>query len=307
MTAHPSVTAQPQAGADQASHQAIRSMTGFAAVEARFSGGVCVIELRAVNHRYLELHIKVDDSLRQYEAMVREQLQARLGRGKVECRLQLKSEQAASTVRLNPEMVTQIAATLDALQAHFSQAQPVNLVEVLKLPGICQSEHLDTEALSQTLQAGLEQAIEALIAARQREGDKLKQLLLTRLQSVREQVALVLPLMPTVIAHYQDKLCQKLREAMQADDDRVRQEMVLFAQRIDVDEELSRLQAHIAEMARILSAGGAVGKQLDFLMQEMNREANTLGAKSVAIETTQVSMQLKVLIEQMREQIQNIE
>lgn len=300
-------TPMPDATAQTAMRPSILSMTGFAAVERRFAGGVCVIELRAVNHRYLELNVKIDDSLRQYEAMVREQCQARLGRGKVECRMQLKSEQAASQLRLNTAMVTQVADTLAALQTHFPQSQPINLVEVLTLPGVCQSEHVDAEALGQTLQQGLQQAIDELIAARQREGSKLKQVLLDRLQGVREQVALVLPLMPQIIAQHQDKLSAKLREALQADDDRVRQEMVLFAQRIDVDEELSRLQAHIVEMDRILAAGGPVGKKLDFLMQEMNREANTLGSKSVAIETTQVSMQLKVLIEQMREQIQNIE
>jgi uncharacterized protein (TIGR00255 family) len=172
---------------------------------------------------------------------------------------------------------------------------------------VLQSEAVDAETLAQSVQSGLSQAIDELIAARQREGEKLKQVLLDRLQGVREQISIVKPLLPALVSQYQEKLTAKLREAMQADDDRVRQEIVLYAQRIDVDEELARLNSHITEMDRILTAGGAVGKKLDFLMQEMNREANTLGSKSVAIETTQVSMQLKVLIEQMREQIQNIE
>lgn len=289
------------------SNHPILSMTGFAAAESRFSGGLLLIELRAVNHRYLELNVKIDDSLRQFEPQIREQLQSRLGRGKVECRMSLKSDQAATQLALNTAMVSQIAQTLGALQQHFPQAQPVNLVEVFKLPGVLQSEAVDTDALSQGLLDGLSQAIDELIAARQREGEKLKQVLLDRLQGVREQISIVKPLLPNLVSQYQEKLTNKLREAMQADDDRVRQEIVLYAQRIDVDEELARLQSHIVEMDRILSAGGSVGKKLDFLMQEMNREANTLGSKSVAIETTQVSMQLKVLIEQMREQIQNIE
>lgn len=287
--------------------QPILSMTGFAATESRFPGGLLLIELRAVNHRYLELNVKIDDSLRQFEALVREQLQTRLGRGKVECRLNLKSDAAGAHLALNTTMVAQIAQTLDNLKQHFPQAQAVNLVDILKLPGVCQTEAVDTEAMASSLQSGLSQAIDELLAARQREGEKLKQVLLDRLQGVREQISIVQPLMPALISQYQEKLTGKLREAMQADDDRVRQEIVLFAQRIDVDEELARLQSHIVEMDRILQAGGAMGKKLDFLMQEMNREANTLGSKSVAIETTQVSMQLKVLIEQMREQIQNIE
>lgn len=290
-----------------ANDQPILSMTGFAASESRFPGGLLLIELRAVNHRYLELNVKIDDSLRQYEALIREQLQARLGRGKVECRISLKSDTAATNLALNPAMVAQIAQTLTELQQHFPQAQPVNLVDVFKLPGVLQSEAVDAETLAQSVQSGLSLAIDELIAARQREGEKLKQVLLDRLQGVREQISIVKPLLPELVKQYQDKLTTKLREAMQADDDRVRQEIVLYAQRIDVDEELARLNSHITEMARILSAGGAVGKKLDFLMQEMNREANTLGSKSVSIETTQVSMQLKVLIEQMREQIQNIE
>jgi uncharacterized protein (TIGR00255 family) len=290
-----------------ANDQPILSMTGFASSESRFPGGLLLIELRAVNHRYLELNVKIDDSLRQYEALIREQLQTRLGRGKVECRISLKSDTAATNLALNPTMVAQIAQTLTELQQHFPQAQPVNLVDVFKLPGVLQSEAVDADALVQSIQSGLFLAIDELIAARQREGEKLKQVLLDRLQGVREQISIVKPLLPELVKQYQDKLTTKLREAMQADDDRVRQEIVLYAQRIDVDEELARLNSHITEMDRILSAGGAVGKKLDFLMQEMNREANTLGSKSVSIETTQVSMQLKVLIEQMREQIQNIE
>lgn len=296
MTAKKSTTDQP-----------ILSMTGFASSESRFPGGLLLIELRAVNHRYLELNVKIDDSLRQYEAQIREQLQTHLGRGKVECRISLKSDNAANNLALNSAMVAQIAQTLNELQQHFPQAQPVNLVDVFKLPGVLQSEAVDADTVAQSVQSGLALAIDELIAARQREGEKLKQVLLDRLQGVREQISIVKPLLPALIKQYQDKLTAKLREAMQSDDDRVRQEIVLYAQRIDVDEELARLNSHITEMDRILGAGGAVGKKLDFLMQEMNREANTLGSKSVAIETTQVSMQLKVLIEQMREQIQNIE
>lgn len=288
--------------------QPILSMTGFAASESRFESGTLLIECRAVNHRYLELHVKIEDSLRQFEGLVREQLQAQLGRGKVECRLSLKTDHVASTaLRLNTAVITQIADAMQQLSTYFPEAQPVNLVDIYQLPGVVQGEGLDLTQLADCLNLGLAQTIQELIAARQREGEKLKQVMLEKLSLVREQVALVKPLMPALIHQYQEKLITKLREAMLADDERVRQEIVLFAQRIDVDEELARLQSHITEVARILEAGGSVGKKLDFLMQEMNREANTLGSKSVAIETTQISMQLKVLIEQMREQIQNLE
>ena len=296
------MTARPQ------NTSAILSMTGFAANETRFPGGTLLIELRAVNHRYLELQVKIEDSLRQFEPMARELLQSQLGRGKIDCRFSLKVDAAGQSAQaLNPQVVGDIAQTLQALRQHFADAQPVNLVDIYKLPGVVQSEGIDNEALGESLRTGLQQAITDLLAARAREGAKLKQVLLDRLQGVREQVSVVKPLLPQLIQQYQEKLSAKLREAMLVDDDRVRQEIVIYAQRIDVDEELARLQSHITEMDRILSAGGAVGKKLDFLMQEMNREANTLGSKSVAIETTQVSMQLKVLIEQMREQIQNIE
>ena len=291
-----------------ATSQPIVSMTGFAAAEINVTGGVVLIECRSVNHRYLELQLKIEDALRQFEPMVRELLQSKLGRGKIDCRLALRADNSSqNALVLNADVVEQVAQSLQALQPYFPQSQPVNLVDILKLPGVLQGEKLDSSALEQPLREGLSKVLDDMIAARQREGEKLKQVLLDRLQGVREQVARVKPLMPALIAQYQEKLVAKLREAMQADDDRVRQEIVLFAQRIDVDEELARLQSHIVEMDRILASGGAVGKKLDFLMQEMNREANTLGSKSVSIDSTQVSMQLKVLIEQMREQIQNIE
>lgn len=290
------------------SSQPVLSMTGFAATELQVPGGVLLLELRSVNHRYLELQVKIEESLRQFEPLVRELCQSKLGRGKIDCRLSLKPDLAGNThVELNTQVVTQFAQSLEALRPHFPETQPISLVEILKLPGVLQSDKVDLELLEQPLRNGLIRIIDELLAARQREGEKLKQVLLDKLQGVREQVAIVKPLMPQLIQQYQEKLSGKLREAMLTDDDRVRQEIVLFAQRIDVDEELARLQSHIVEMDRILSQGGAVGKKLDFLMQEMNREANTLGSKSVSIETTQVSMQLKVLIEQMREQIQNIE
>ena len=287
----------------------ILSMTGYASQEYNTSGGILLLELRSVNHRYLELQLKLDDNLRGFEATVRELIQAKLGRGKVDCRLSLVRNIAAdSAPQLNHTVLQQIAENAKTAAQYFPHTQPVNMLEILQMPGVISTAALDTEALETDLKTVLNTVLQDLIAAKSREGEKLKTIILDRLQEVEGLVAKVKPMMPALVKQYQEKLTAKLREAHASnDDERIRQEMVLFVQRIDVDEELVRLTAHIAEVKRILNASAAAGKRLDFLMQEMNREANTLGSKSVAIETSQISMELKVLIEQMREQIQNIE
>ena len=291
------------------SEQATLSMTGYASQERNTSNGVLQVELRAVNHRYLELQLKLDDNCRAFEAQARELLNAKLGRGKVDCRIVLAQNIAASgTQSLNHTVLQQIAESAKEASQYFPHTQPVNMLEILQMPGVLASNAVKVEELENDLKAALNLAIDDLIAARAREGAKLKAMILQRLAEIEKLVTKVKPMLPVLTKNYQDKLLAKLNEAHQSkDDERIRQEIVLFAQRIDVDEELSRLEAHISEVKRILSAAGLVGKRLDFLMQEMNREANTLGSKSVAIETTQISMELKVLIEQMREQIQNIE
>lgn len=286
----------------------ILSMTGYASHELNTPNGVLMIELRSVNHRYLELQLKLDDHLRSFETSVRELIQAKLGRGKVDCRIHLKQDNLTTQfAAINHQAIQQIAESLQAASQYFSAVQPVDVLEVLRIPGVTQSVKADHEVLETTIKSTLNDVLDALIHARQREGEKLQAVILARLAEINTLVVNVKPMLPVLIQTYQDKLTHKLKEALVADDERVRQEIVLYAQRIDVDEELSRLDAHIHEVSHILAKGGAVGKKLDFLMQEMNREANTLGAKSVSIETTQISMQLKVLIEQMREQIQNIE
>lgn len=287
----------------------ILSMTGFASQERNTTNGILMVELRSVNHRYLELQLKLDDNLRMFEAVVRELIQAKLGRGKVDCRLNLVRNLAnGSLPQLNHAVLQQIAESAKAAAQYFPHTQPVNMLEILQMPGVMATEVLDTDVLENDLRAALNTVLQDLIEAKAREGTKLKAVILERLQQIEQHVAKVKPMMPALIWQYQEKLTAKLNEATNSnDDERIRQEMVLFAQRIDVDEELSRLTSHIEEVKRILNAAGAVGKRLDFLMQEMNREANTLGSKSVAIETSQISMELKVLIEQMREQIQNIE
>lgn len=287
----------------------ILSMTGYSSQESNTTNGILLIELRSVNHRYLEMQLKLDDNLRAFEAIVRELIQAKLGRGKIDCRLSLvRDVTAGSLPQLNHTVLQQIAENAKTAAQYFPHTQPVNMLEILRMPGVIATEVLDTDALENDLKTTLNTVLQDLIEAKAREGAKLRAIILARLQDIEHLVAKVKPMMPALIKQYQEKLTAKLNEATNSnDDERVRQEMVLFAQRIDVDEELVRLTSHIDEVKRILNATAAAGKRLDFLMQEMNREANTLGSKSVAIETSQISMELKVLIEQMREQIQNIE
>lgn len=287
----------------------ILSMTGYASEERNTDNGVLLVEIRSVNHRYLELQLKLDDNCRAFEAQVREILNAKLGRGKVDCRISLAQDVATSAIRtLNHSVLQQIAESAKTAAQYFPHTQPVNMLEILQMPGVITANAVDYDGLEKDLKNSLNAAVDDLVLARAREGAKLKAMILERLAEIEKLVAKVKPMLPVLAKTYQDKLLAKLNEAHQTnDDERIRQEIVLYAQRIDVDEELSRLDAHISEVKRILGAAGLVGKRLDFLMQEMNREANTLGSKSVAIETTQISMELKVLIEQMREQIQNIE
>ena len=287
----------------------ILSMTGFASQEYNTNGGILLLELRSVNHRYLELLIKPDDNLRNFEATIRELIQAKLGRGKIDCRLSLVRKDALQAAPvLNHSVLQQIAESANTAAQYFPHIQPVNMLEILRMPGVLQTQPLDTDTLEHDLKTALNSTLDDLIASKAREGEKLKAIILDRLAQIQILVTKVKPMMPALVQQYQQKLSTKLAEAHASnDDERIRQEMVIFAQRIDVDEELSRLTTHIDEVKRILNADAAAGKRLDFLMQEMNREANTLGSKSVAIETSQISMELKVLIEQMREQIQNIE
>ena len=287
----------------------IYSMTGFAALERETTNGVLIVELRSVNHRYLELQLKLDDSLRGFEPLVRELVTAKLGRGKVECRLSLMQRvDQARQAELDDSVLQQLAKMTAKAQQHFPQSQPLSVADILRWPGVVMSDGADNEMLADEIRVSLTQALQELADSRSREGAKLKMLILERLADMEKLVEQVKPLLPLQISAYQERLTAKLQEAMKSlDEERIRQELIMFAQRIDVDEELTRLTAHLQEVKRILDADSAAGKRLDFLMQELNREANTLGSKSVSTEVSQVSMALKVLIEQMREQVQNIE
>ncbi|HSG92857.1 MAG TPA: YicC/YloC family endoribonuclease, partial [Methylotenera sp.] len=234
---------------------------------------------------------------------------AQLSRGKVECKINLiQRTQSTQPPQLDEQLMQQLAAMQIKTQQFFPQSRALSVADILRWPGVVQQEELSHETLAEDIRKLVAQGLHDLTASRAREGEKMKVLILDRVEQIEALVAKVKPLLPQLNKEYQAKLELKLQETIKTvDQERIAQELVLFAQRIDVDEELSRLTAHASEVKRILNADAPAGKRLDFLMQELNREANTLGSKSVSVQTTQVSMELKVLIEQMREQIQNIE
>jgi uncharacterized protein (TIGR00255 family) len=285
------------------------SMTGYAALEQSIENATLILELRAVNSRYLDLHFKLDENLRSFEPAIREQIGAQLSRGKIECKMSLiQRNQAGQATQLDEAIMQQLSAMQESVQLHFPESRQLSVADILRWPGVVLSSALSQETLLDDIKKLVQKGLQDLNASRAREGEKLKALILERLSQIEDLVVKVKPLLPALTKEYQVKLENKLQENLKnIDQERVAQELVLFAQRIDVDEELTRLTAHISEVKRILSSDAPAGKRLDFLMQELNREANTLGSKSVSVQTTQVSMELKVLIEQMREQIQNIE
>ncbi len=287
----------------------IHSMTGYA-VQTRDLGRVALhLELRSVNSRYLDLAFRINDDLRQAEPMLREAITAKLRRGKVECRFNLQAkDNAARDISINGTVLGQLKVAQAAIQAELPQAAPLSVVEVLRWPGILADDSVTFEAMQPEIAATIAVALDELIATRRREGDKLAEMIRGRIAHMRQLVATVQPRVPALVAEYQEKLATRLRDAAATlDDDRIRLEVGLFAQRVDVAEELSRLSTHLDEVERILKVGGSAGKRLDFLMQELNREANTLGSKAMAADMTAIAVELKLAIEQMREQVQNIE
>jgi len=287
----------------------IYSMTGYAVAAAELAFGALNLEIRSVNHRYLDIQFRIPDELRPLEGGLRERASARIGRGKVEVRIAIaKSAASQSNLQLDDALLGQLAQLDARVKAVLSGSQSLSVADVLRWPGMLGNDILVPEELQAACGQLLDRALDELTASRAREGEKLKNLLLERMAAMETLVARLVPRMPHLVNLYRERLAARLKDAMiSLDDERLKQELVLFASKIDVDEELSRLTAHFGEIRRILGKGGAAGKRLDFLMQELNREANTLGSKSVDMEFTQTSMELKVLIEQMREQIQNIE
>jgi len=284
-------------------------MTGYAVKTRDIERGTLQIELKSVNSRYLDFHFRITEELRALEMPLRELLAARLSRGKVECRLSFNAAAArADQLQLNGELLASLKALNALVRGEMPEAAPLTVNETLRWPGMFGDQGTDFSALGPEVMALAREALEDFTATRGREGQKLAEMIVDRVNAMRDIVRRVAPRIPEAQALFTEKLRQRLTEALgNASDDRILQEVAVFATRIDVAEELTRLTTHLDEVERVLKQGGACGKRLDFLMQELNREANTLGSKSAITEVSQASMDLKLLIEQMREQIQNLE
>jgi len=287
----------------------IYSMTGYATVTKEAPYGSLNLELRSVNHRYLNIQFRLPDKFRSLEPTMRELMAARLNRGKVDCYLSFSQQSGTEDMQqLNSDLLQRLLELNHTVRTALPDAHNLGVADILRWPGILKTDVLPTEDLCNLCKELLLTALDEFTTARAREGEKLRVLLLERLTKMRRLATKASPRIPALLTAFQEKITTRLSDAMiNCDDDRIRQELTLFASKIDVDEELSRLQTQLDEVERILIKGGVVGKRLDFLMQELNREANTLGSKSVDTEVSTISIELKVLIEQMREQVQNIE
>lgn len=287
----------------------ICSMTGYAVKTRDIERGSLQLELKSVNSRYLDFHFRITEELRALEMPLREMLSARLTRGKVECRLSFNAATArGEQLHLNADLLASLKSLSDSVRREMPEANPLSVNDVLRWPGMFGDQSIDFAALSPVILALAREAIDDFTATRGREGEKLAAMIVDRVNAMRDIVRQVAPRIPEAQQLFTDKLRLRLQEALgNASDDRILQEVAVFATRIDVAEEISRLSTHLDEVERILKHGGASGKRLDFLMQELNREANTLASKSAITEVSQAAMELKLLIEQMREQIQNLE
>lgn len=286
-----------------------KSMTAFARSQQNLDEGELIWEIRSVNHRFLELHMKMPEDFRISEMRFREILQQRLKRGKVECNLRFKvNAQQAEALSVNQQQAKSLVFACQQINDLLHQPSEVDPMEILLYPGVVQETKLDIKPVIAASETGLNAALDDLIANREREGGRMSDLLLQRCETIGQIVKQTRDKLPEIQQRYQKKLRNRLDELKtEVNHDRLEQELVYLAQKMDVDEELDRLDSHLKEMKDVLNRDEAVGRRLDFLMQELNREANTLGSKSADISSTSASVELKVLIEQMREQIQNIE
>lgn len=286
----------------------IHSMTAFARRDIKSEWGNAAWELRSVNQRYLETYIRLPEQFRSLEPVIRERLRARLTRGKVECSLRFElSSQQQNELVLNEELANQLIRTANWVKKSSSEGE-INPLEILRWPGVMSAQEQNLDVICTHLLKELELALDDFILNRESEGKMLKIMIEQRLDAVCQEIQAVRRQMPEILKWQRERLQTKLEEAeIQIDNNRLEQELIILAQRIDVAEELDRLDAHVKETRNILKKQEAVGRRLDFMMQEFNREANTLASKSINSQVTNSAVELKVLIEQMREQIQNIE
>lgn len=286
-----------------------KSMTGFARTDQAADWGNLVCELKSVNHRFLDLSFRMPDNLRSHEHKLREQIRAALTRGKVECSISLKfNSDKSAQLQLDKDVAKSYLAASAALSKLLPDTQPVNPIEVLQLPGVLGTQEIDQEALHSLASSVVTEALVLLEQSRQREGNVLGQEVVGRTKQIRELTLALVEVVPAIRRIQEDKIRQRLADAdIEINQDRLEQELVLLAQKMDVEEEIDRLNAHLDQIDELVASNQPVGRKLDFLMQELNREANTLSSKSQGLAQTNSAVEMKVLIEQIREQIQNIE
>lgn len=299
--------------------KSVASMTGFASAACATALGRLTLELRSVNSRFLDLSLKMPDDLRSVEAAVREAIAAQIARGKVECRVSIARGVGESQPQLNPDALNRLADLAKQVERMLPAASPISTADVLNWPGVVETPGAEPDVLRMQILSTLAEALSMLAESRRREGAALSAGLLAQCADVEQIASQLTARVPELVAAVERKLNERLDKALGAAlsgastlsreevSERIRQEVTLYALKMDVDEEIKRLSAHVVEVRHVLANGGAVGRRLDFLMQELNREANTVGSKAAAIEMTQASVELKLLIEQMREQIQNLE
>ena len=285
-----------------------RSMTAYARITEENSWGSITCELRSVNHRFLEVGFRMPDVLRESETVLRDMTRKKLTRGKIDCSVQIAFNHSDAGSTLDLEVAQSHIEIAQAIANKLSDAAPISAVDIMQLPGVIKDASIEASQVNKAGKKAFDLALDQMLEGREREGAKLAEMVEQRLAGIESQIAIVRENLPEILQQQRTRLHEKLNELKeQMDEQRLEQEMVIIANRADVDEELDRLEAHISEIRLALKSKESIGRRLDFLMQELNREANTLGSKSISSTTTQVSVELKVLIEQMREQIQNIE
>ncbi|KGK15385.1 YicC/YloC family endoribonuclease [Vibrio navarrensis] len=287
----------------------IYSMTGYARKEVKSDWGTAVWEIRSVNQRYLETYFRLPEQFRGLEPLLRDRFRQRLARGKVECNLRLEANPAAkSELKINEALAKQVIKAAEQVMHMTGELSRINPFQVMQWPGVMETPEQDMDTINKALLAAFDEALAEFIESRGREGDNMKALIEQRLEAISAEVVKVRARMPEILQWQRERLLGKFEEAkIELDATRVEQELILLAQKSDVAEELDRLDSHVKEARNVLKKGGACGRKLDFMMQEFNRESNTLASKSIATDITASGVELKVLIEQMREQIQNIE
>jgi len=287
----------------------VYSMTGFARIEDREDWGELVWEVRSVNHRYLETFFRMPEELRAFEVKCRDLAAKKLKRGKIDCQLRFKKQLSEQqSLQLDEGLAKQVIHMCHEIENHLPHSSSLDALNILRWPGVVKEPELEMDSLGSAVLSSFDGVLEELVAMRAGEGERLKEMLLQRCDSIDAIVKTVRENRPQVIEAIREKLNLRLQELTEKPDmDRLEQELVFQAQKLDVDEELDRLESHLVEVRDVLGRNEPIGRRLDFLMQELNREANTLGSKSSHVETTRASVDLKVLIEQMREQVQNVE